>query len=80
MRECHSYPGKHEATHRREIVAYAEKIGCQEAILVYPRGLPRPFEARVGDIRVRSLSFSLEGDGNEAGHRFMRAVLGDAVA
>ena len=24
-----------------QIVAYAEKMGCQEAILVYPRGLPR---------------------------------------
>jgi hypothetical protein len=32
----------------------------------------------VGDIRVRSLSFSLEGDVDEAGHRFMRTVLGDA--
>jgi 5-methylcytosine-specific restriction enzyme subunit McrC len=52
--------------------------GCQEAILAYPRGLPRPFEARVGDIRVRSLSFSLERDVDEAGHRFMRTVLGDA--
>ena len=63
-----------------QIVAYAEKMGCQEAILVYPRGLPRPFEARVGDIRVRSLSFSLDGDVDEAGHRFMRTVLGDALA
>jgi 5-methylcytosine-specific restriction enzyme subunit McrC len=62
-----------------QIVAYAEKMGCQEAILVYPRGLPQPFEARVGDIRVRSLSFSLEGDVDEAGHRFMRTVLGDAL-
>jgi 5-methylcytosine-specific restriction enzyme subunit McrC len=62
-----------------QIVAYAEKMGCQEAILVYPRGLPRPFDARVGDIRVRSLSFSLEGDVDEAGHRFMRTVLGDAL-
>ena len=53
-------------------------MGCQEAILVYPRGLPRPFEALVGDIRVRSLPFSLEGDVDEAGRRFMRAVLGDA--
>ncbi len=62
-----------------QIVAYAEKMGCQEAILVYPRNLPRPFEARVGDIRVRSLSFSLDGDLDEAGHRFMRTVLGDAL-
>ena len=62
-----------------QIVAYAEKMRCQEAILVFPRGLPRPFEARVGDIRVRSLSFSLEGDVDEAGNRFMRAVLEDAL-
>ena len=61
-----------------QIVAYAEKMECQEAILVYPRGLPRPFEARVGDIRVRSLSFPLDGDVEEAGHRFMRTVLGVA--
>ena len=62
-----------------QIIAYAEKVGCQEAILVYPRGLPRPFEAWVGDIQVRSLSFSLEGDVDEAGHRFIRTVLGDGV-
>src|SRR3712207_4292855 len=62
-----------------QIVAYAEKMGCQEAIRVYPRGVPHSFEARVGDIRVRSLSFSLEGDVDEAGHRFMRTVLGDAA-
>ena len=62
-----------------QIVAYAEKMGCQEAILVYPRGLPQPFEAQVGDIRVRSLLFSLEGEVDEAGHRFMRNVLGDEL-
>jgi 5-methylcytosine-specific restriction enzyme subunit McrC len=61
-----------------QIVAYAEKMGCQEALLVYPRSLPQPFEARVGDIRVRSLSFSLDGDVDESGHRFIHTVLGDA--
>ena len=62
-----------------QIVAYAEKMGCQEAVLVYPRGLHRPYEARVSDIRMRSLPFSLEGDLDEAGHHFMRTVLGDAL-
>jgi len=61
-----------------QIVAYAQKLGCHEAILVYPRSLPRPYETWVGDIRVRSLSFSLDGDVDEAGYRFMRTVLGDA--
>jgi 5-methylcytosine-specific restriction enzyme subunit McrC len=62
-----------------QIVAYAEKMGCREAVLVYPRDLPRPFEAQVGDIRVRSLPFSLEGNVDEAGHYFMHTVLGYAL-
>ena len=53
-------------------------MGCQEGILVCPLGVPRPFEARVGGFRVRSLPFPLDGDVDEAGHRFMRTVLGDA--
>ncbi len=32
----------------------------------------------MGDIRVRSLSFSLDGDVDESGYRFMRAVLAEA--
>jgi 5-methylcytosine-specific restriction enzyme subunit McrC len=31
-----------------QIVAYAEKMGCQEALLVYARGLPQPFEGTGG--------------------------------
>jgi hypothetical protein len=54
-------------------------MGCQEAVLVDPRGLPRPFEALVGDIPMRSLAFSLDGDVDEAGHRFMRKGLGDEL-
>ena len=46
-----------------------------------PPWLPWPFEARVGDVRVRSLPFSLEGDVDEPGHRFTRKVkvLGDEL-
>jgi hypothetical protein len=50
-----------------------------EAVLVYPRELRWSFEARVGDIVVRSLPFPLAGDVDEAGHRFMCATLGDAL-
>jgi len=62
-----------------QIVAYSEKMGCQEIMLIYPRRLLRPFEARVDDIRVRFLPFSLDGDVDEAGHRFLRTVLGNAL-
>ena len=60
-----------------QIAAYAEALGCNETVLVYPRDLPRPFEARVGDIRVRSLAFSLDGNVDESGRRFVRTVLED---
>ena len=33
----------------------------------------------MGDVRVRSLPFSLEGDVDEPGHRFVRKVLGDEL-
>jgi 5-methylcytosine-specific restriction enzyme subunit McrC len=62
-----------------QIVAYAEKMRCHEAVLVYPRDLPQPFKARVSDIRVRALALSVDGNVEEAGHRFIRTVLGDAL-
>ncbi len=58
-----------------QVVAYAEALGCQEAFLVYPGSLARPLDARVGGIRVRSLSFSIGGDLEAAGRQFARAVL-----
>lgn len=59
----------------QQVVAYAEAKGCREAILVYPSRDARPFEARVGEIRVRSLVFDLSGHLEEAGRRFLGAIL-----
>ena len=55
-----------------QIVAYAEIKGCKEAILVYPKPLDEPLDVMIGDIRVRSLNFSLDGDLDLAGRAFMR--------
>jgi 5-methylcytosine-specific restriction enzyme subunit McrC len=54
-----------------QIVAYSEAKDCHEAILVYPSDLTESLDEWVGDNRVRSLTFSLDGDLNEAGQRFM---------
>ncbi len=35
---------------------------------------PQPAEMRIGDIRVRSLVFSLEGSPREAGHSLRRRL------
>jgi 5-methylcytosine-specific restriction enzyme subunit McrC len=45
-----------------QVVAYATAKGCKEAFLVYPVELASPFDQQIGDVRVRTLSFPLDGD------------------
>ena len=63
-----------------QVVAYAEAKGCSEAILVYPSSLPNPLDIKVGDIQVRSLPFSVDGDLNQAGRSFVQNVLHGTLA
>ena len=62
-----------------QVVAYAEAKGCQEAILVYPMPLVEPLDIRVGRIRIRSLTFSLAGDLEQAGYKFLQDLLGSGL-
>lgn len=60
-----------------QVVTYAELKGCYEAVLIYPTSLPSALDARVGQkIRVRSLTFSLAGDLEQAGCQFIGELLG----
>ncbi|MEG4043779.1 5-methylcytosine restriction system specificity protein McrC [Microcoleus sp. Pol17_C1] len=58
-----------------QIVAYANALKCQNAILVYPQNLKQPLDIKNDDIRVRSLTFSLNSDLNEAGITFLTSLL-----
>lgn len=58
-----------------QVVAYAEAVGCSEAILLYPVPLPRPIDTMFGRIRVRSATFALDGDLDESGRRFLEREL-----
>jgi len=58
-----------------QVVAYAEAKGCTEAILVYPGPMTDPSELQVGDIRVRSLTFSIEGDLDRQGQVFVQEII-----
>ncbi len=62
-----------------QVVAYAEAKACQEAILVYPMPLVEPLDIRIGSIRIRSLAFSLAGDLEQAGYRFLEDLLGTDI-
>jgi len=50
-----------------QIVTYAEAKGCTDAILIYPSKLERPMNEQIGNIKVRSLTFSLSDDLDESG-------------
>ena len=59
-----------------QVIAYAEAIGCREAILIYPVVKESPLDMWVGDIHVRSATFALEGDLDEAGWDFVHEIMG----
>jgi 5-methylcytosine-specific restriction enzyme subunit McrC len=54
-----------------QVVTYAEIKGCSEAILVYPHDLDVNLDERLGDIRVRNLTFKIDGDLEAAGKAFL---------
>lgn len=58
-----------------QVVAYATAKFCHEAVLIYPAPLARPLVAQVGNVRVRSLTFSLAGDLEQAGQVFLKELL-----
>lgn len=60
------HPGNDDIS---QVVTYATAKECDEAILIYPK--PLNLDERVGKIRVRSLTFSLDGDLEEAGSKFL---------
>jgi 5-methylcytosine-specific restriction enzyme subunit McrC len=58
-----------------QVAAYAHSKGCKTAFLVYPAAVLRNNRAQVGDIEIRCLTFSLQGDLEIAGKTFMQGAL-----
>jgi len=62
-----------------QVVFYAQGIGCHEAILIYPEALAFPSDTWIGDIHLRTLTFSMDGNLDRAGDAFLtrlRGILG----
>lgn len=68
-------PDQVASSDRHQIVAYANAVNCKNAILIYPQDLKQPLDIKNGDIRVCSLTFSLDSDLNEAGKTFLKSLL-----
>ena len=67
--------GSPKAEDIEQAAAYAEARGCKQAILIYPELPSRNLEATVGNITVRSATFSLSEDPEIAGRRFAKEAL-----
>jgi len=59
----------------QQAIAYAETTGTTESILVYPQDLEHPLNTRPKQIRVRSLTFEIAHNLEEAGQAFIQALL-----
>ena len=51
-------------------------------MLIYPTPLSKPLDITIRDIRIRSLTFALDGDLEQAGQAFLRTlhIEGDSPA
>ena len=58
-----------------QIVSYATAKGCRQAALIYPVAPHLRLDAPVGDVRVRSLAFDLDGDLDQAGQALLDSLL-----
>lgn len=67
--------GKPQISDIAQVVAYAESKGCRHAGLIYPGAEDQLIDETIGDIRVRSVTFSVEGDLEAAGEQFVNDLL-----
>jgi 5-methylcytosine-specific restriction enzyme subunit McrC len=55
-----------------QVIAYAKVKRSREAILIYPTPPAQPLDTTIDGLRIRSLTFALDGDLEQAGQRFLR--------
>ncbi len=58
-----------------QVVTYATSQGCSQAILIYPQCLAQPVNTYIGNIKVRTIPFSLQEDIELAGKKFLQNLL-----
>lgn len=58
-----------------QVIAYAQAKGSPQAILIYPAPLKQPLQVTLHGLRLRSLTFPISGDLDEAGNQFLAHLL-----
>ncbi|MCP4398895.1 MAG: hypothetical protein GY801_16545 [bacterium] len=61
-----------------QVTTYAVAKNCRNAVLIYPTPLQKPIDTLIGgsNICVRSMTFALDGDLEQAGQKFLDDLLG----
>ena len=55
-----------------QVVAYSDAVGCENAILIFPKKLDQPFNEKPGRIRVKTAVFDLGVEIEKAGELFLK--------
>lgn len=58
-----------------QMVSYATATKCDQAVLIYPKRLKETLDVKNGQIRICSLTFSLDGNLDQAGAAFLQDLL-----
>ncbi len=58
-----------------QIIAYAKAKGCRQAALIYPLPLSQPLDVEIDGLRLRSLTFGLDGNLETAGQALMSEII-----
>ncbi|MCL4262959.1 MAG: McrC family protein [Anaerolineae bacterium] len=67
-------PAHTAMTDVNQVVTYAQAKGAPQAVLVYPVDLVRPLDVQLHHLHVRSLTFAITDDLEQAGQRFLSAL------
>ncbi|OYD96603.1 restriction endonuclease [Nostoc sp. 'Peltigera membranacea cyanobiont' 210A] len=65
-------PERAENTDIHQMISYANTTKCKQAFLIYPKDLTQPLDIISDQIRVRSLTFSLDDNLDRAGQTFLK--------
>jgi 5-methylcytosine-specific restriction enzyme subunit McrC len=68
-------PDKAAIADIHEMVSHSLATKCNQTILIYPNPLDEPLDVKINHIRIRSLTFSIDGNLHLSGQYFLKSFL-----
>jgi len=57
-----------------QVIAYADRLGCDNAVLIYPKELECPFDEKPGRIRVKTAVFDVGSELDQGGKKLLERL------